>query len=177
MRISPQAIRAVAREIFKKPNPRAARNPARTEDESWKAFFGTTPVVAADIWNRLDPRTNILPGSHPRHLLYGFLLLKVYSTEKVHGKIVGVDEKTFRQWSWVFVDAISGLLGEVVSLQTCWLIVICIPVTYHFCSSRLYGAIVSEAGINGISASFPSIARIAPSMSPGHSTGQTIAKS
>jgi hypothetical protein len=89
--MSPQAIQAVAREIFKKPNPRAAKNPARTKNQSWKAFFGTSPVVAADIWNRLDdPQTNILPCSHPRYLLCGLLLLKVYSTEKgPHTKIAG----------------------------------------------------------------------------------------
>jgi hypothetical protein len=51
MQISQQAIQAVAREFFKKPNPRAARHPARTKDQSWKAFFGILPVVAADIWN------------------------------------------------------------------------------------------------------------------------------
>jgi hypothetical protein len=139
MQISPQAIQAVAHEIFKKPNPRATRHLARTKDQSWKAFFGMSRVVAADIWNRLDPQKNILPHSHPGYLLHGLLLLRVYSTERVYGKIAGINERTFRQWSWMFIDAILGLLGEVVSLQTCWLIVIiCVLVSYHF-SFKLWG--------------------------------------
>jgi hypothetical protein len=48
MQISPQAIQAVALEIFKKPNPRnGVRHSSRTKDQSWKAFFGTLPVVVA----------------------------------------------------------------------------------------------------------------------------------
>jgi hypothetical protein len=115
MEITPNDIKAVARDMLRKANSRVASCLERKVDKLWKAFFGTSPVVAADIWSRLDPRATVNPRSHLRHLLYAFVFLKVYGMEKMHGKIVGVDGETFRKWSWVFVDAISGLLDEVVS--------------------------------------------------------------
>jgi hypothetical protein len=95
MAITPNDIKAVARDMLRKANSRAAVYLERKVNEQWKAFFGTSPVVTVDIWNRLEPRATIDPRLHPRHLLYAFVFLKVYGTEKVHGKIVGVDEKTF----------------------------------------------------------------------------------
>ena len=42
--------------------------------------------------------------------------MKVYATEVVLCGIVrGVDRKTFRKWSWVFIEALSYLESDVVS--------------------------------------------------------------
>jgi hypothetical protein len=44
------------------------------------------------------------------------MFMKLYCSETVHCIIAGgeVDEKTFRKWSWIFVDAIAALHFEVV---------------------------------------------------------------
>lgn len=55
-------------------------------------------------------------GVQPKHLLWGLLFLTTYDTEENLAQRVGnVDEKTFRKWSRLFVDAISYLECEVVS--------------------------------------------------------------
>jgi hypothetical protein len=85
----------------------------------FKSSFGCSPTVVARIWNLIDPYEDEylsnISGMTPNHFLWAFLFLKVYSTEAQHSITVGVDEKTFRKWSWLFVEEISNLVGEVVS--------------------------------------------------------------
>ena len=51
----------------------------------------------------------------PVYLLWALLFLKCYNTNTRNAAITGVDEKTFRHWSWIFVEAIANLDREVVS--------------------------------------------------------------
>ena len=83
----------------------------------FRSHFGTTPTVCLIIWERLDPYENIRPihkGVKLKHLLWALLFMKIYGTEHFHSSLTGVDEKTFRKWSWIFVDAIADLEYEVV---------------------------------------------------------------
>ena len=90
-----------------------------TFDNRFRTFFGVSPKVVENIWNRLDPFRTIEPihsGVKPMHLLWALLFMKVYAEESIHAGLVGgVDEKTFRKWVWVFVQEISYLEDEVVS--------------------------------------------------------------
>jgi hypothetical protein len=91
----------------------------------FRSSFGCSPKVVAHIWNTIDPYEDkyfeSYKGLSPNHLLWSLLFLKVYSTEAQHAVMVAVDEKTFRKWSWLFVEEIASLLPEVVSLSV-WLL-------------------------------------------------------
>ena len=106
MAITADEFKAIANEVLRK-------NPNRTDKEqerTWDEYFGTSSVVAAELWNNINPTITVDPKSKPKHLLWALLFLKQYATESVHCSIVGIqDQKTFRLWSWRFVRAIANL--------------------------------------------------------------------
>lgn len=78
----------------------------------FKSYFGVSPEVCSISWNMLE---NEIPyGGEPKHLLWALMLLKQYNTENCNAANVGVDEKTFRKWSWIFIRMLANL--PVVSL-------------------------------------------------------------
>jgi hypothetical protein len=56
---------------------------ARMSDRRFKAHFGTTPAICADIWTMINPREHVSAYAKPVHLLWGLLLIRVYATEEV----------------------------------------------------------------------------------------------
>ena len=74
------------------------------------SHFGTTPTVASLCWQLIP---NHPRGSHPKHLLWALLFLKLYRSENVHASMVGCDEKTFRKWCRKYIILISRM--DVVS--------------------------------------------------------------
>ena len=123
-------------------------------ERRWMSSFGTTPVVCAILWRRIDPERSFkgLSGKQthqyvkPIHLLWTLLFLKVYGTESVMRSMVGtkeepVTEKTFRKWTDLFVRAISFLESDVVSLLFA-LLSFFFPDPYHRLSRRSFGVIV-----------------------------------
>ncbi len=72
----------------------------------YKTFFGVSPNVCGVAWKLLKQKPQ---GSQPKHLLWSLLFLKAYNKEHINASIAGVDEKTFREWSWEFVKMISDL--------------------------------------------------------------------
>ncbi|KAL7547299.1 hypothetical protein ACHAWF_016650 [Thalassiosira exigua] len=86
-----------------------------TFERRWNSAFGALPVICCLLWDELDPFNTMPNGVHFRHLLWALYLLKVYDTEHNSAQFVGgVDEKTFREWSFLFVDAISYLECHVI---------------------------------------------------------------
>ena len=73
----------------------------------FRGIFGVSPETCASLWNLIGEKAP--SGSVPVHLLWALLFLKSYSTEHVNSVIAGVDEKTFRKWSWTFVGLLSDL--------------------------------------------------------------------
>ena len=72
----------------------------------FKGLFGITPHVTSITWNLVLP---CLPSAaKPRHLLWSLLFLFCYATEHVNCAIFRVDEKTYRKWTWFFVDLIGN---------------------------------------------------------------------
>ena len=119
----------------------------------WMASFGTTPVVCAILWRRIDPERSFEEQSgkqthqyvKPVHLLWALLLLKVYGTESVMRSMVGtkeqpVTEKSFRKWTVLFVRAISFLESDVVSFRVFALSFVRFPTPYR--EDHLFGVIV-----------------------------------
>lgn len=93
-----------------------------TDAKRFKSFFGTSANICAMLWDMIDPNSTMPKGAEPKHLLWGLAFIKVYATESVLCKMVSPprpDEKTFRKWAKLFVDAISYLEAEIVSLFTC----------------------------------------------------------
>ena len=100
-----------AKDIIKVPNSRV------TFVRRWMGAFGALPTVCCYLWDRLDPYTTMPNGVQKKHLLWGLFFLRVYDTEERGAKAVGqVDEKTYREWSFRFVEAISYLESDVVRL-------------------------------------------------------------
>jgi hypothetical protein len=90
-----------------------------SNDRRFRTFFGTSPAVCARIWVLVKPFETMPTGVKPVHLLWALMFLKLYCAESVHATLAGagqksVDEKTFRKWSWLFVESINHLKYEVI---------------------------------------------------------------
>ncbi len=73
----------------------------------FRSFFGISPETCVQV---LYIIRNIVPCTFKTaHLLSGCMFLKVYSTEFVHSGLAKVDPKTFRQWAWIAINALSSL--------------------------------------------------------------------
>jgi hypothetical protein len=91
---------------------------AATKRERFRAVFGKSPKVCSVLWKMCDPSANMPYGARLVHLLWALLFMKLYCAESVNSMIVGgVDEKTFRKWSWLFLEAIVDLECSVVSFS------------------------------------------------------------
>lgn len=103
----------VAREMLQIPRSRQGN----TLDETFRGFLGAPSEVITDLWNRLE--TFVYDASaQPKHLLWSLLFMKVYATEVVHCRIAGwPDKKTFRKWTWYFVEKISLLKNDIIKLD------------------------------------------------------------
>mmetsp|Transcript_127681 Transcript_127681/g.357504 ORF Transcript_127681/g.357504 Transcript_127681/m.357504 type:complete len:295 (-) Transcript_127681:377-1261(-) len=114
--ITAEAMEIVARELLRRPNGHKVQLSVKSEKDQWSCFFGTTPIVAANIWNRIDPVTSVDRFVKPKHLLYAFVLVKQYSGDKAHGMIVGCHPNTFSKWAWKMVEAIHDLHPQVIRM-------------------------------------------------------------
>lgn len=78
-----------------------------------KASYGVNTKIILAIWNRLIVEQLLPTGSLFKHLFWALAFLKTYDTEHLFSMAYGTSEKTFRQWVWKFILAISRL--DVVS--------------------------------------------------------------
>ena len=91
-------------------------------DRSWISFFGVEPLVYAEVWHRLDlvslaEEDDVFKSAEPMHLLWAGLFATTYPTESILIKICGCDsEDTLWKWVWLFIEAVSNLVDEVVSV-------------------------------------------------------------
>ena len=92
---------------------RRTRMHVRSSHERFRATFGTDAVICAILWTRLDFE-QMPNGYKPLHLLWALMFLKVYAAEPVLAALAGVHERTYRKWTWCFVDAISTLQYSVI---------------------------------------------------------------
>jgi hypothetical protein len=86
--------------------------------EDWfKAHFGASPEICADIWLQLD--LSSLPEKQKKveFLLWALFLIRQYPKETVGATFAGgVHEQTWRDHAWHFVDRISQLEVDVVGV-------------------------------------------------------------
>ena len=91
-----------------------------TERDRWfRGIFGTSPQIVSILWNMLDPNITMdyLQDISPKHLLWTCMFMKSYCTETYLACFLGVTEKTLRKWVWIFIEAISFLEPDVVSVK------------------------------------------------------------
>jgi hypothetical protein len=117
MRVSKEAIDAIeqaAEDVLRWPDNRKWNS--ADKDERFLGLFGAPSVVIAEIWQRIVPMVE--EKTYRKHLLWGLLFLKVYSTEEVHCALVGhPTKKEFRQKSWHIVEMVAGLKESVIILD------------------------------------------------------------
>ena len=95
---------------------------AKIRRDRFVSFYGVVPLIVAVVWSMLvDVEDHIMvcfasvEAVKPVYLLWALLFLKCYNTNIRNAAMAGVDEKTFRNWSWILVEAIANLDREVVS--------------------------------------------------------------
>jgi hypothetical protein len=77
------------------------------------SLFGANSKVITVIWKEIQK--HIDEDVFRKHLLYGLLFKKVYSTEEVHCAIVGWPSvKTFREKAWHIVECIAELKPKFI---------------------------------------------------------------
>jgi hypothetical protein len=81
----------------------------------FRSFYGVPPNVCAILWNLIENKPQ---GSKPKHLLWCLHFLKCYKSERVNAATMKVDEQTFRNWVWKFVDLLSDLNVVIICNAT-----------------------------------------------------------
>ena len=107
-----------------------------TEYRRFRAFFGVSPSTCALLWGRIRTQ-GMAPRARAVHLLWGLLFLNLYDPEEVIAGFLGVDEQTYREWSYEMVVAIARLKPLVV----CFFTVFCSclrSISLHFSHSSLF---------------------------------------
>eukprot|EP00536_Pseudo-nitzschia_multiseries_P006474 jgi/Psemu1/193182/e_gw1.138.9.1 len=113
--VTEEAIERVAREVLRWPERRKWNS--RDGVRRFKACFGASGTIVADVWNRIVDRGPIESGGEPKHLLWALIHLKVYSTVEIHCSITGwPSAKTFSKWAWYFIERITDLKDDVICL-------------------------------------------------------------
>jgi hypothetical protein len=105
MVVKSSTFEAAAAKMMKTTNP---------EDRDFMAWYGSTSQVINDIWHAGDFEGDV----EPKHLLWACLLIRVYATESVCARMVGVTRKTFRIYAWKCIHKVSDLFPRIVSLAT-----------------------------------------------------------
>ena len=94
------------------------------EDRRLHELFGAHMGIIVHLWDMMK-EGNLLPEkSRPKHLLWSLYFLKVYPREGPGCSTVGgsggaVDPKTLRKWVWLYIERITELAEDVVSLADC----------------------------------------------------------
>jgi hypothetical protein len=82
------------------------------------SWFGAKPIYLSITWNKLAKSGWLEHAgreANPEHLVWAFMWLNCYSTTEIHSAQAGVDEKTFRDKVWFYVEGIARLDKSVVS--------------------------------------------------------------
>ena len=90
---------------------------AESQFESSNQMLLHNRAICADIWQMINPIDHISPRALPFHLLWGLMLIEVYSTEDVPTGIAGDRKKLFEggQWACLFIDATAQLSYSLVT--------------------------------------------------------------
>jgi len=104
-------------------NRESSRACEKTKMRRFKAFFGAEPKSLAQMWRHLHKSGWLRHAGHrgaqPVHLLWTFLWLRCCDVEEVGASTAGVDEKTHREWVWLHLEGMAGLVDKFASMKCC----------------------------------------------------------
>ena len=113
--VSPAEYKAIGVALIRRSNQRKNwEYTRRSQNKDWATYFGIAPEVASNVWNKLVDRSRIPRAGAPKHLLFAYVLLKIYAGDKPMSKIVGCHFNTFTKWAWIFIRQIHDLHHEVI---------------------------------------------------------------
>ena len=116
--VSPPEYKAIGLALLRKENQRKNwQYTEQSQKKDWATFYGIAPEVASNVWNKLVARGRIPNAGKPKHLLFAYIFLKVYSGDKPMSKIVGCHFNTFSKWAWIFIRLVHGLHQEVIRFE------------------------------------------------------------
>ncbi len=110
MPLTSEEFERLADDIFTR---RSAKLRLRMRNRRFRSGLGISSHVCSWYWNRLEEERLLPTGFQPKHFIWTLLFMKLYCAESVNAAICGCDEKTFRKWSWLGMQAIGEL--ELVS--------------------------------------------------------------
>jgi len=101
-------------------------NSHKTNLRRFKSFYGSIPLVYAEMWEDLQASQN--PNAHVeaksikdvRRFLLAIFFLKVYATESITAAFFKFSEKTARKWAWHYAKKIRALKEEKIVWDTLW---------------------------------------------------------
>lgn len=83
-----------------------------------RSVFGISFQVMAELWRLLKPTKKIARGARPRHLLWAFIFLRVYGSEKQNCLLAKCKcRKTYRFWTWAFLEALANLDQKLIRFE------------------------------------------------------------
>jgi hypothetical protein len=107
----------------------------RSSDKSrmhrFVSWFGAEPIYLSIAWHKLAKSGWLEHAGHkakPEHLVWAFMWLNCYSTTEIHSAQAGVDEKTFRDKVWFYVEGIARLDKSVVRKKSR----LCVPLCFDY---------------------------------------------
>jgi hypothetical protein len=81
----------------------------QTRNRRFRGAFGCTQHDVFVCWSLLNVINEGPAGGQPIHLLWTLLFFKTYDIESNLASRCGVDPKTYRKWTTLFIDRISEL--------------------------------------------------------------------
>lgn len=87
------------------------------EDRAFRALFGCGPEIVHRLWILLCKHELVPEGGSMTHLLWTLMYAKTYGKWKTMRQLTQSDPKTLRLWIGRFIEAISYLEADLVSLK------------------------------------------------------------
>ena len=102
-----------------------SRSGVLAQARRFKAFYGSNPVVLADMWEDLqttehDEIRMKLTEAHISHFFMTHHFLYCYPVEEAISAIFGYCEKTCREWCWEFTSKFAQLKTEKIQWPEEW---------------------------------------------------------
>lgn len=108
-------FKAIGFSMMRREHSRAGRKTRMRRFISW---FGAEPIFVALTWRKLHESGWLAYSGRrpkPEHLLWTLNWMRCYNTEDIGAGIAGVDEKTYREKVWFYMEGIARLDTTVVS--------------------------------------------------------------
>jgi hypothetical protein len=89
----------------------ATKKDKLVDERTFVAFYGTTPNIVLEVWEYCERPT----GTHPKHLLWALMYLKLYNSLDVMAVLCGTSKPTFNKWIWPWIDSVAVASQKIVS--------------------------------------------------------------